>query len=204
MAGKLLCCSVLLPAGPRQQNSESVRRTSTNEEWESIHPLAKGHSGSLAVALLVLVYSPGAAQGVRTDLLPPLGTEVRAILSSRAEVERAQGILVEAGNQGLVLEADRGRHIYRIPAEVLLGLEISLGRNHGRGAFQGLGLGLLGGAILWGGLMALSANQDANCIYFCSAGSNFLVGAAVGGVIGGGLGLVFGAAIGTHEWRRAW
>jgi hypothetical protein len=150
------------------------------------------------------VVSPVTGQGVRIALLPPLGTEVRAILSSNGDAEAVEGVLIQAAEEGIVLEVDRGRHLHRIPADVLLGLERSLGRNHARGAFQGLGIGILGGGLVWGGLLALTADRSPDCIYFCSRESNFLVGAAVGGVLGGAVGLVVGAANGTGQWQPIW
>jgi hypothetical protein len=151
-----------------------------------------------------LAASQLAAQGVRTELLPPLGTEVRARFATGDDSSTTEGTLIEASQDGIVLEQDQGRHLYRIPTEVLVGLERSLGRDHPQGALQGLGLGILGGALALGGLAAISAEDDPSCIYFCSRGSNFLVGAVVGGAIGGGIGLVVGAAVGTARWQRLW
>jgi len=158
-----------------------------------------------AVAVALWASAPVAGQGVRTDLLPPFGTVVRATLSSAGATVTAEGELAEAGSQGLVLEASGGRRVYRIPAEVLLGLEVSRGRDHARGAVQGLAYGALGAGLVLGGLAALAGATDSSpCEYFCSRGSLFLLGAAVGGVLGGGVGLAVGAAVGTARWERVW
>jgi hypothetical protein len=146
--------------------------------------------------------SPASAQGVRADLLPPLGTVVRVTLGSADDETTAAGVLSEASPSGLVLEADEGRHVYRIPAEALLGLDVSRGRNHGRGAVLGLVYGALGTGLVLGGTAALLASGGGgNC---CSRGTNFLLGGVLGAGIGGLVGLVVGGAIGTAEWETVW
>lgn len=138
------------------------------------------------------------------ELLPPAGTEVRATLASDGGASTAQGTLVEASEGGLVLEQQQGRRVFRVPADALLGLERSLGRDHARGALTGFAFGVLGGAVVLGGLAAFSSGDEPGCVYFCSRSSNFLVGAVIGGAMGGGLGLVVGGAVGTTRWQRVW
>lgn len=154
-------------------------------------------------ACFVVIAASAAAQGVRTDLLPPLGSVVRATIASAGEEATAEGVLTEAGVDGLVLEADQGRHIYRIPAEVLLGLDVSRGRDHGRGAILGFAFGALGTGLLLGGAMALAGGDGADC-WACSGEERFVVGGALGAALGGSVGLVVGAVIGAADWEPLW
>ena len=163
--------------------------------------LARCMSG--LAACFALTAASAAAQGVRVDLLPPLGTVVRATLTSAGNEVTAEGALTQAGADGIVLEADEGRHIYRIPAEVLLGLDVSRGRDHGKGAVRGFVFGALGTGLLVGGAAALAGDGGADC-WICSPGALFLWGGALGGAVGGAVGFVVGGAIGTGEWEPLW
>jgi hypothetical protein len=162
-----------------------------------------GRAALMALCITGAVTSSVVGQGVRLDLLPPLGTEVRVTLLTDAGTESSQGTLVQGGEYGLVLEADRGRRVHRIPSESLLGLEMSQGRDHARGGAMGLLIGTAAGAVTLGIIGALVTWNSVDC-QVCGPTSGFLLWGSFGAAIGAPTGALAGLLIGWPEWKRVW
>ena len=160
-------------------------------------------TSSIAV-LALFVAADLRAQEVPVSLLPPLGTEVRAeylLLGNRAWVD---GPLLEGTARGIAVETREGFR-REIPGDVLVGLEVSRGRNRGRSLLLGAAAGGAGAALVLGtAFAAFGYDEDASCFLACSRGDAFVLGAAVGLVIGLPAGAFFGLVIAPTRWERVW
>ena len=155
-----------------------------------------------AVALLVLTAASVRAQSLPVELLPPPGTEVRAVRGTTSGRERIRGFLVSATAAQLVIGTNSGAR-YEIPASALLGLEVNAGRSQGRGALKGLGFGAASAAVLVG-VIAVAGGQNPGCEVACSPAAAFSLGAVVGALLGAPLGALVGALVGSQQWNRLW
>jgi hypothetical protein len=152
----------------------------------------------------ILAWSSAAvAQGVPVALLPPLGSEVRAEYLLLEERTWVDGPLLDGTERGISVETREGFR-REIPADVLLGLEVSRGRSRGRGFLLGAAVGGAGAALLLGTVAALDYDPDASCFLTCSRGDAFAFGAAVGLVVGVPTGAIMGLIIAPTKWERLW
>jgi hypothetical protein len=162
--------------------------------------------GPALVSMASLLAWSGAAvgQGVPVALLPPLGSEVRAeylLLDERTWVD---GPLLEGTERGITVATREGVR-REIPADVLLGLEVSRGRSRGRGLVRGAAAGGAGAALILGAAFAaLAYDEEPSCILACTRSEAFTVGAAIGLIIGLPTGAFFGLVIAPTRWERAW
>ena len=155
-----------------------------------------------AVVLLVLMAASAQGQSLPVQLLPPAGTEIRAVRGTALERETVRGFLVSGTAAQLVIGTDSGAR-YEIPASELLSLEADGGRSAGRGALKGLGFGAIGGAVIVG-VVATAGGQNPGCEIACSGGAAFTLGAVVGALLGAPLGAIVGAIVGSQKWETVW
>ena len=150
----------------------------------------------LSIGVLNLVGSL-AAQGIPVELLPPVGSVVRAEYRTLTGTDQVRGELLSFTTDRIVLARGRADR-YELSDGSLLGLDVSEGRDHGQGAVLGLGIGALGGALLFGALMGASGSGG-DCMV-CSP----TAGAAYGVTVGAPLGFLIGLLVGREQWRVLW
>ena len=187
----------------RAAQIQVVRCTSASDVMHARRVRISRHAVLVTLLGAASLVTPVMGQGIHVDLLPPLGTEVRAILRSGVGTERSRGALVQGGEGGLVLEADQGRRVHRIPPQIVLGLEVSRGTDRTRGGVRGLLIGAGTGALLLGAIGALAASSSGEC-QVCGPGPGFALGAYYGAPLGAAAGTMVGLLIGSERWERVW
>jgi len=134
----------------------------------------------ILAAGLLLALVPAAGQAA--EAAPILGATLRAHLADGT----IEGTLV--GSDGDTLTLGREGGSVTLPLEAVTGLEVrretSRGRNVGRGALIGAGVGMIAGAIYVGGINA-----------YTPAGAGML------GAPGSALGVLVGLLMPTTTWR---
>jgi hypothetical protein len=132
-----------------------------------------------------------------------MGTEVRAEYLLLGERTWVDGPLLEGTERGITVGTREGFR-REIPGDALVGLEVSRGRDRGRGFLLGAASGGAGAALLFGTFIALDFDEDATCMLACTRSQAFTLGAAVGLIIGLPVGALLGAVIAPTRWERIW
>jgi hypothetical protein len=160
----------------------------------------------LASALVGTAFlcAPAGAQQFSVGLLPAPGSQVRAEYRAPTVPVSVEGVLRSSTPTSLSLDTDQGQR--EIPADLLVSLEVSNGRNRGRGFLMGLGGGLAIGAIGMGLYMAATYddNDSDGCFIACSRGEAITLGAVVGAVVGAPTGGLIGIVAAPRRWERLW
>lgn len=150
----------------------------------------------LLLLSLASIPSTAAHAQVQQPEIPP-GARVRVsapALSQRAVIGRYDGLNADT----VLLMSARTDSLMRIPSSLITRLELSDGRNRGRGAAAGALVGL--GASVAGGFLclALCPTRPGSGANLAPVGGLFLgifVGLPVGGVLGG-------TVFAPERWRR--
>lgn len=156
-------------------------------------------------AAMCVASSSGAAagQGLPVDLLPPIGTEVRARYLTAEGATSFRGRLLAIEEHGIVLENRHGNRV-GVSESALVGMDLPLGRKRLEGALRGFAAGGLGGGLLLGMvLLAAGGGESADC-WFCEPEARFLLGFIGGSSIGAPIGVVIGVLAGPERWQRLW
>jgi hypothetical protein len=159
---------------------------------------------AMLTGVIALVGSPvhAGAQEFSRALLPAPGARVRAEYRAPTAPVSVEGVLLSSTPTSFSLDTDRGQR--EIPADLLVGLEVSNGRNRGRGFLIGMGSGLAIGALAVGLYTAATYEEDTSCFIICSEGEALTLGLAVGAIVGAPTGGVIGLVAAPRRWQRVW
>jgi hypothetical protein len=157
----------------------------------------------LGVAIVLFgTRDPVGAQTIPVALLPTPGSQVRAEYRAPRDPVRVEGMLLSGTPTGIMLDTDGEQR--EIPADLIVGLEVSNGRSRGRGFLVGLGSGLAIGALAVGIYTATTYDETDSCFIVCSRGGAFTLGVAVGATIGAPAGGLIGLVAAPRRWERVW
>jgi hypothetical protein len=156
------------------------------------------------VAALALLGAGEAAVGqeVPVALLPSPGSQVRAEYRAPTDPVSVEGLFLSGTSRGISLDTDTGPR--EIPGDLLIGLEVSNGRNRGRGLLVGLGSGLVIGALAVGIYTGATYDESDSCFLVCSRAGAVTLGLATGAAFGAPAGAVIGFAAAPRRWERVW
>jgi hypothetical protein len=152
-------------------------------------------SSGWAVMVAGILIASGTGLRADDEAEPSSGTRVRVQVFPRVDgpgrARRLTGTLTESGPDGLVLTLPDEQRV-TIPRAEIRKLEVSRGRNRGKGALVGAAIGLGVG-------LAVSGAAGASCDGWSCLGAGFLfvVGTPVATVTGAGV----GAAVGKERWQ---
>jgi hypothetical protein len=127
------------------------------------------------------------------------GARVRVFQPDSATGSQA-GTVVAVGQDGMTVRRDHPGDSLAIGFARIDRLDLSRGR-HGH-ALIGLGIGVVGGALVGGALGASSGNSNGYQIF--NKHDDAILGAVLGGLAGAVVGPVIGALVRTERWRTVW
>ena len=154
----------------------------------------------LITFLLVLDYSSEIIAQEPAQIIP--GERVRVSVSSFIKDqtlyqsrERFTGVIVAFHSDTLVLNSEGDFGSVTIPLRFIEKIEVGQGRKSNW--LRGLAVGSIGGALTLGLIATQEAGKESQ-----TAGTYFLEGAAVGGLVFGAIGTGIGALIKTERWKK--
>jgi hypothetical protein len=127
------------------------------------------------------------------------GARVRVFQPDSATGAQA-GTVVAVGQDGMAVRRDHPGDSLAIGFARIDRLDLSRGR-HGH-ALIGLGVGVVGGALVGGVLGASSGNSGGYQVF--NKHDDTILGAVVGGLVGAVIGPIIGALVRTERWHTVW
>jgi hypothetical protein len=162
---------------------------------------------ALSVAVVIVLVTATTPSASSQSLTAPAAISLGAQPGARVRVVRSDsttssqtGTVVAVGPDGMTVRRDHPGDSLAIGFARLERLDLSRGR-HGH-ALIGLGVGVVGGALV-GGLLGASTGNSGG-LQILSKHDDTIIGAVLGGLTGAIVGPIVGAVIRTERWHTVW
>jgi hypothetical protein len=167
----------------------------------------KRHPFALSVALVIVLGTATGPSASSQSLTAPAAISLGAQPGARVRVAQPDstagsqiGTVVAVGQDGITVRRDHPGDSLAIGFARIQRLDLSRGR-HGH-ALIGLGVGVVGGALVGGLLGASSGNSGG--FQVLNKHDDTILGAVLGGLAGAVVGPIVGAVIRTERWHTVW